>query len=125
ISSVTTNNVELTTIIKNHGKEIIGFPVSLYHEEELVAKTSINIATAATEKAIFEINIEQGFQGHLSITDQAMLFDNDLYFNINKTDKIKVLAIQETPSSYLQKIYTSSEFDFNSLNLNTLDYNIL
>lgn len=125
ISSVTTNNVELTAVIKNHGKEIIGFPVSLYQNEELVAKTSINITTASAEKAVFEINTEQDFQGRLSITDQAMLFDNDLYFNINKTDKIKVLTVQEAPSAFLQKIYTPAEFDYRSFTLNTLDYNIL
>ena len=125
ISSVDTNLIELTAIIKNHGKDVTGFPVSLYQEEELVAKTSINIASVSAEKAIFEINTGQDFQGRINITDQSMLFDNDLYFNINKPDKIKVLSVQEKSSSYLQKIYPTSEFDFKSFTLSTLDYNLL
>src|SRR5690606_16107571 len=72
-----------------------------------------------------EINTGQDFQGRINITDQSMLFDNDLYFNINKPDKIKVLSVQEKSSSYLQKIYPTSEFDFKSFTLSTLDYNIL
>ncbi|MGB5553450.1 MAG: hypothetical protein WBM83_02245, partial [Flavobacteriaceae bacterium] len=51
--------------------------------------------------------------------------DNTLYFNIDKKDRIKVLAIDSGNEDFLERIYTEPEFEFKSFALNQLDYGIL
>jgi hypothetical protein len=63
------------------------------------------------------------FKGKLSIDDTQILYDDDYYFNIPKTEKIAVLAIHENSSStFLKNLYSNDEFIFKNQNLKTLDY---
>jgi hypothetical protein len=48
-----------------------------------------------------------------------------LYFNIDQREKINVLAINEADDTFLQKIYTSDEFQYTASNFSALNYNTL
>ena len=125
ISSVSSDAIFLTAQLTNYGSELENIPVSLFNEEILVAKTSVDFSSSSTVNATFELNNTSEFKGIVSITDQVLLFDNELYFNINKKNKIKVLSINEADATYLQKIYTQGEFDFVSQLINQLDFNLI
>jgi hypothetical protein len=57
--------------------------------------------------------------------DNALAYDNRFYFNINAREKIKVLAISESESDYLNRLFRGDEFDFNKFSPDRLDYSVL
>jgi hypothetical protein len=120
ISNKTPLNIELTAIISNQGNALKNVPVSLFSNENLLAKTAIDITEKAT--AVFTLNNEEKIIGNLVIDDVNLAFDNTLYFNINKPNKVKVLAISEANADFLKRIYTDNEFLFTSEALNELNY---
>ena len=61
----------------------------------------------------------------LSFMDNALAYDNRFYFNINAREKIKVLAISESESDYLNRLFRGDEFDFNKFSPDRLDYSVL
>lgn len=123
ISSISGDLAELTAIIRNYGSAVTGVPVSMFAEETLAAKTAVDIPESGVAKAIFEINAHQGFNGKVSVTDESLRFDNELFFNIPENALIKVMVIQNEQVSFLNKIFTPSEFDLLTFSNKNLDYN--
>ncbi|MFT4612595.1 MAG: hypothetical protein ACI8QQ_000391 [Psychroserpens sp.] len=123
ISKTTVENLELTVRIKNQGDAIETLPVSLFNDDKLIAKTAVDIANEATTS--FTIPTNSKFNGKLVIDDSNLQYDNMLYFNIDQREKINVLAINEADDTFLQKIYTSDEFQYTASNFSALNYNTL
>ena len=123
ISKTDIENITLTVSLKNQGTAIETLPVSLYNDENLVAKSSVTIDTEASTD--FTLPMDKLFNGKITIEDQNLLYDNSMYFNIDKRDKINVLSINEADDSFLSKIYTNDEFNYQSYRFNALDYNSL
>ena len=123
ISNVDVNTIELTVGLKNQGNAIETLPVSLFNNNDLVAKTSVKISETA--ETIFTIPTEVSFNGKLVIEDSNLQYDNTLFFNINKREKIQVLSINEANDDFLRKLYTSDEFEYTSARFNELNYNLL
>ena len=124
ISKVDIENIELTVNLKNYGDEIETLPVSLYKNDNLMAKSSVSIKNDAS--TIFTIPANTSFNGKIIVEDIGLQYDNVLFFNINKRDKIRVLSINESDDTFLKKIFTDDEFVyttnlFNELNYNTID----
>ena len=121
ISNTTIDNLELTVKLSNQGETINNLPVSLYNADNLIAKSALSFDGEGT--TTFTIQNNQLFNGKISIEDNNLQYDNTLYFNINNRNKIKVLAINQTDDSFLNKLYTTDEFDFISTPSNSLNYN--
>ena len=99
-------------------------PVTLYKDQSIVGKSTLEKSKNYTTEFILPNATE--FKGKLSIEDAQIPFDNDLYFNIPKAEKIAVLAINEhTNSRFLKRLYANDEFTFQSQNYKTLDYSQL
>lgn len=123
ISRTTIENLELTVRLKNQGDATETLPVSLFNNNQLIAKTAVNITDEASTS--FTIPANTIFNGRIVIEDSNLQYDNTLYFNIDKREKINVLSINETDDTFLRKIYTNDEFEYMSFNFNALNYNIL
>ncbi|WCO00349.1 BatA domain-containing protein [Psychroserpens ponticola] len=123
ISKSTVENLELTVKFKNQGEPIETLPVSLFNDDKLIAKSAVDIVSESS--TIFTIPTNTVFNGKITIEDTNLQYDNELYFNIDKQEAIKVIAINEADDSYLKKIYTNDEFDFISTPFNALNYNLL
>lgn len=124
ISENTPGNLQINVVLKNTGKITENLPVSLFNEDQLIAKSTVNIDQSA--ETTFTLPTNQIINGRISIEDPNLRFDNSFFFNINNKEKIKVLAISEnTDSSYLERIYTEQEFKLTSTQLNALSYNII
>ena len=54
-----------------------------------------------------------------------MPYDNQLFFNINQKDKIKVLSISESDSEFLKRIFTEDEFIFMDVGIKNINYSDL
>jgi len=123
ISKTTVENIELTVRIKNQGSAIETLPVSLYNDDKLIAKTAINISDEATTN--FTIPANSVFNGRIVVEDSNLQYDNNLFFNIDKREKINVLSINEADDTFLKKIYTSDEFEYQASDFSALNYNTL
>ncbi|WP_452224732.1 BatA domain-containing protein [Lacinutrix chionoecetis] len=120
ISKKTSANIELTVVLKNNGSAIDNLPVSLYNNGNLLTKTSVNIADDA--KSVFTLPVNERVNGKVSIEDANLQFDNTLFFNIDNSSKINVLAINEANDAFLKGIYTENEFNYKSTAYNQLNY---
>ncbi|GAA4818572.1 BatA and WFA domain-containing protein [Litoribaculum gwangyangense] len=123
IFETTANTIELKTILKNSGARVDNLPISLYNDDRLIAKTSVEIETQA--ETTFSLPTNQIIKGKISIDEGHLEFDNSLYFNINYKEKINVLVINEDNDSFLRRIYNEEEFNYTSTSENQLNYNII
>ncbi|UOB17360.1 vWA domain-containing protein [Abyssalbus ytuae] len=117
--------LQLAVNIKYSGEKISDFPVSLYDKEDLIAKTSVSFKENNLTKAYFTLPSNKIIEGKVKIDDNGLQYDNTLFFSINRPEKINVLSINENDFNYLKKIYTGNEFNFISVSLNNLNYNII
>lgn len=100
-------------------------PISLFNGNELIAKTAAKFNPDGMARVEFTIPSNQALNGRLSIMDNALGYDNRFYFNINDTKKVKVLAISESDSDYLDRLFRDDEFEFQKYRLAQLDYSVL
>ncbi|MEY8779672.1 BatA domain-containing protein [Allomuricauda sp. XS_ASV26] len=112
-------------VLLSGGNEDDPVPISLYDNGELIAKTAAKFTSNGNAEVEFSIPVHQKLDGHLSIMDNALAYDNRFYFNINAREKIKVLAISESESDYLNRLFRGDEFDFNKFSPDRLDYSVL
>jgi len=124
IKETTTDFYEIGVDLSSYGKDVKPVPVAIYNNNKLIAKTVTSIETA---KKSLEFTIpKEMFHGYISITDNGLSYDNNLYFSISKIKKINVLAIGDTnKNTFLSRIYTNDEFNYQSSAITSLDYNIL
>ncbi|UKM63610.1 BatA and WFA domain-containing protein [Flavobacteriaceae bacterium GSB9] len=123
ISKKGANGIDLNIILRNSGTPIDNFPISLFNNDTLIAKTSVSINKRA--ETIFSIPANEVINGKITINDANLPFDNTLFFNINKTPKINVLAINAADDSFLKRLYTDDEFNYSSTQVNQLDFNLI
>lgn len=100
-------------------------PVSIYNDEKLIAKTSAIFNDKNKATVTFTIAANETVLGKILINDKGLDYDNHFYFSINKKDKIKVLSIDETASTYLSKIFTDTEFQYANNTLKNINYSSL
>ncbi len=122
VSKQEANTLEVTVILKNNGTEISNLPVSLYNNDQLLSKASVDLSGKAS--TVFTLPNNQIIKGKITIEDAQLQFDNTLYFNINSRSKINVLAISNSNADYLSRIFTEDEFNFTSKKTSTLDYSL-
>ncbi|MFK7749658.1 MAG: BatA domain-containing protein [Kordia sp.] len=123
ISEQDANSVKIAVVLKNSGVPVQDVAVSLYDGGSLIAKSSVNLDSQNSSEVSFSIPSNKVIQGEIRIDDNALQFDNNLFFNINAPEKINVLAINETDDEFLKKLYTEDEFKLVSVKLNQLNYN--
>ncbi len=113
------------TILLSGGLNGESLPISLHNGPTLIAKTSANFTEQGTATVVLSMLTNKEIKGLVSIQDNSLSYDNHFYFNVDEKEKIKVLAIGETKSDYLERLYPPSEFEFTSFPLNQLNYSAL
>lgn len=122
ITNTTGNTITLNALVSS-SKPTDNITVSLRNEDKVVAKTATSHSKDVTSEVTFNLNSENGFKGSIQVTDESLAYDNTLYFSIRKPEKIKVLTISDSESSpYLKRLFTSDEFDYQSVALSKIDY---
>lgn len=116
--------ITLNVIVKSTYKSELSVPISLFEETKLIGKTTAKFENSTTKTIQFSIPNLNNFKGKVALVDDSLTFDNDFFFTISKPAKINVLSIGEN-STFLRKIYTENEFNFNTIPLPNLNYNIL
>ncbi len=115
-------NIDLNVVLKSYNNNTENLSVSLFKEKILVGKTACSLEENQTNTVTFQIPFNDSFNGRIVINDNFIPFDNELFFSLNKVEKINVLAIGDQ-NEFLSKIYTSTEFNLISNKINQVDYN--
>ncbi len=118
------NNQEITlnVVLKNINTTNENVSISLFNNTNLIGKTTTPFEENTTTKVEFKILFQKNFLGRVVIDDENLMFDNTLFFSISKPEKIKIISIGKK-SAFIQKIYTSNEFDFQYKTITKIDYN--
>ena len=118
------NFYDIGVKLSANGEDFKDIPIALYNKNKLVAKTLINF-NDNVQTIKFTIP-KDDFHGYVSITDKGLAYDNTYYFSISKPSKTNVISIGDTDkSSFLARIYTNDEFNYNNFPIANLDYNLL
>src|SRR5690606_269366 len=122
ISLKTPEQTQISVVLSNTDT-IASTPVSLYQNDELYAKTS---AEFKNNKAQVDFRVDKEFKnGHISVNDKGMSYDNNLYFSINRSVKINILSINGSDDQFLKRIYTPDAFNYSSMAYDEINYNSL
>ncbi|MEZ4971163.1 MAG: BatA domain-containing protein [Flavobacteriaceae bacterium] len=124
INSISSENLELKSILSTN-TAVDNSPVSLYNGKKLIAKTSVTFNSDKKGEVVFTIPANEPINGEIVISDSGLHYDNQLYFNLNRQDKIKVLSIGDSNSDYLKRIFSEDSFQYSNFSLKTLDYSLL
>ena len=123
ITSKNASTIQLQVKVSKSGDDFSEAPISLYNNNKLVAKTAVNFSTSKNGTVTFDIDNSEEFTGKFQVADPNLTFDNTLFFNINKPEKIKVLAINEANGNFLKRLLEKEEFQFTQQTFKTLNYN--
>jgi len=124
VNNIDKDNIKINAQIKSYQLAVKNLSVSLYIDDKLYGKTTLNLDKDKLEIIEFSIANKKNIHGYLSINDNHLKFDNTLYFSIPNKEKTNILAIGEK-AEFLSKIYTNEEFNFNSSPLESLNYSLI
>ena len=122
ISTRKAGSVALTVALSAGEKKDINTAVSLFNGENLLAKGTASFNNQLSTTVVFDIDTQQEIAGRIVIEDPLLAFDNTMFFSINKSQPIKVLAINGANSDYLSRIFTAPEFEYVSTDIKNLDF---
>ena len=124
IAKVNPSTIDLSVNLTTTGK-LATIPVSLYNDGKLIAKTAAIFDKNRKSNIIFTLPSDEVINGRIEISDIGLPYDNQLFFNINQKDKIKVLSISESDSEFLKRIFTEDEFIFMDVGIKNINYSDL
>ncbi|NHF59175.1 hypothetical protein FK220_007480 [Flavobacteriaceae bacterium TP-CH-4] len=124
IATTTAGNKELTALLSANGA-IESTPVSLFNNDTLIAKTSAGFNDEGKATVNFTLPENERVNGKLTISDNGLSYDNQLYFNLDRKEKINALSIGSADATYLRRIFTDDEFQFDNFPLSNLNYSDL
>lgn len=125
VSSKNADETTFNVILKNFGKHQEEIQLSVFNGLNLLLRKTVRpeIGVPATIK--FSLPVEPVEKGRLSIGDNGLSFDNELFFSINPTKATNVVVIGSEKSNFLRRIFTEPEFSFNSFSEGNVDFNLL
>ncbi len=124
MNQISDDFLEVNILLKSYGESTQEIPVSLYNNNQLIAKTVSNLKEGNQTLNLTIPN--EDFNGYVSITDNSLDYDNQFYFSISKPKKTEVLSIgSDENSSFLRKIYTEKEFVYKNHDYRSLNFNII
>jgi hypothetical protein len=122
IDNKTSTEITIKVIVKSTNNITDIIPISLIEGSKLIGKTTSKFSNSKLSIISFTVPNSDNFNGQISLIDDNLEFDNDFFFSISKPKKINVLNIGRS-ASFLSKIYTENEFNYNSNKLQNLNYN--
>ncbi len=90
-------------------------PISAYNGKALIAKAAVSYTPNEKSKIIFTLPANEEITGKVSISDMGLTYDNELYFNINTREKIKILTLGTANDLFLQKLFGDDSCEYSSV----------
>ncbi|CAL66428.1 BatA domain-containing protein [Christiangramia forsetii] len=114
-------NIQLKTNIEI--KEPV--TISIFNNEKLLGRNTIQNFEDGLATINFRLQNEKISNGRIEIEDSGLWYDNELFFNINEKQPIKVVIISGSDFDFLNRIYTIPEFETSNFTPNQIDFNQL
>jgi hypothetical protein len=115
--------------INNDGvKEIKDLTLKLYIEDVQVSTTSVSIAANSFSKGKFVFNLNGVGQKRCKITfeDFPVTFDNQYYFILNVSPKIKILHLYQNVNKSISNVFANENvFSLTSNPIGDFDYSLI
>ncbi|WP_231570062.1 hypothetical protein [Sporocytophaga myxococcoides] len=122
-------NNEINVKLKYEGREgnkEVNLKLSIDGIQVSSAVAEVNNGVAKVVKIPFNINGNSEKKCILSIDDSPISFDNQYYFTINPSPKVKVLLVDDGNNSYLKNLFSNEDiFVVTSTSSGSLDYSTI
>jgi hypothetical protein len=120
------HNVLYVRVFNSGNERIERLPIKLFIDEAQASTTSVDIAPNGSTTATFNFTVkDKGFhRGKISFDDQPISFDNDYYFVLNASPKIRVLHLYQERSAadYIRKVFDNdSLFNYQAYGVKNID----
>jgi hypothetical protein len=120
----------LHVLLRNSGdKSIEGLVVKLSLNDKQVSASTIRLEPQSVSEVLFDLSGSKAGQnrGVISFSDFPISFDNEFYFTLNYSGKLRVREIkQANEKTYVEKVFANKDvFDFISLEAKNLNYSLL
>lgn len=123
IQNSTSEEITLSTTIRNQGNSKSDIPIALYNNDELISKRSFSIDANTKKEILFSIPNTTNLNGKIVVTsNDIFIFDNTFYFHLNSDIKTDILNIGNS-SKALEKIFSSDAFIYEHSIVQNVDYN--
>lgn len=123
IQNSTSEEITLSTTIRNQGNSKSDIPIALYNNDELISKRSFSIDANTKKEILFSIPNTTKLNGKIVVTsNDIFIFDNTFYFHLNSDIKTDILNIGNN-SKALEKIFSSDAFIYEHSIVQNVDYN--
>ncbi|MBT8294884.1 MAG: BatA and WFA domain-containing protein [Gramella sp.] len=118
--SITLN---IRTSAKSNLKEPV--TISAYDGEQLLGRNTVQLDENRVADISFRLQNNRISNGRIEIEDNGLKYDNNLFFNINEKTPVRVVIISGREINFLERIYSSPEFETISFQPNQIDFNRL
>jgi hypothetical protein len=99
--------------------------VSLFNNSNLIGKTGVDFSENLSQEVVFPLEEQGSIIGVITIEDNGLSFDNELFFSVKQAEPINVSSINAAEDEFLQRIFTAPEFNYKSFPETGVDYNAL
>ncbi|MEZ4857832.1 MAG: BatA domain-containing protein [Flavobacteriaceae bacterium] len=117
--------IQLKVAVSKTGELPENVAISLFKENQLLAKTAVDFSEKNSNEVIFDIAHATAFNGEISITDIGLHYDNSLFFSINPIQNIHVLTINQSNATFLQKLFDKEGYTYLQQEHDQLNYSII
>ena len=100
-------------------------PVSVYNGDQLLTKATANFKNRDTASVSFSLENQNQIAGKLSIEDPNLTYDNEFYFSTGVQKPLKVLAIANADSDFINRLFRAPDYELNVIQTTELDYSLL
>lgn len=122
VSASKANSVVLTASFTAESLQETNVPVSIYNNEQLLAKGTAAFDESTTTTVDFEVATQENIKGRIEIDDPSLTYDNTLFFNVNATLPAKVLSINDADDDFLSRVFRAPDFMYASVLSKNLDF---
>ncbi len=99
--------------------------IGLYDGDRMLARKTVALDEGLRWNTTFNLAADAIPHGRIEVEDNGLQFDNRFFFSINEIAPVNIVAIGDSEADYLQRIYSSPEFNLSILPENNIDFNLL
>jgi hypothetical protein len=122
------NNTLEIQVYNDGDKDVKDLALKFYIDNTQVSTASVNVPAKSGAKTNFQFNINKEGQKKCKITfeDYPINFDNEYYFILNVSPKIKILHLFDEENKYLSDVYTNEDiFSIQNDKIGQFDYSLI
>ena len=95
--------------------------LSIKNGSNLVAKKTVDFKGKKIQTVNISLTDDAYEKGLISLEDNGLAYDNQLYFSINSVDQINILSINQADDIFLQRIFQGEDFSYQSVKAQQLN----